>query len=451
MTKLGLAFILLISLVFSASCITKEVRQTETYYETRYRTENCIELGQAHTEIIKPAWTRYAPAYFKELEWAKEGALTSVDGYVLNTADTLKSQVKLTLCRYTESSLWGIAVINLTGKGPILEPPQQSGLATRKLVEGEVKYIPPPGEQLWLDEVSALLTDDKHCMFFAISKEYNDQSIELDVTGVEQFAVLTCIPPHWLTPVEPTVEKVQLTSWDTVNGIRRVPYQVEQQRTVTQTSGVPFWEMWTNPTAKTQPSSSTAETNQPGQPTGLIYSDDFSSPDSGWPKMVGEYCQSYYENGEYQIAVSQPDWMATRYNQNSGTLDDCVIEEDIRPVSGDENSEYGLIFRCQDDDNFYYSLVSADGYYLMGKRIDGKWHPLRRWTICEYVNKGFSSNHLKVVCQGSQIDFYVNGNLLGTAVDDTFASGYVGGMVYVPKSGCGSRVAFDNLKVYNVN
>jgi hypothetical protein len=452
MKKFGLLFIVLIPLAFSTSCITKEVQQTETYYETGYRTENCIEIGQEHSEIIKPAWTRYAPMYFKSLDWAKEGAITSIDGYVLGTADALKSQVKLTLSRNTESSLWGIQIINLTGKGPILEPPQQSGLATRKLVEGEVKYIPQPGEQLWLDELNVLLTDPKHCLFLARSDEYTGTTIEFNATGVEKFAVLTCIPVHWLEPSGPVVEKVQLTSWEKVNGIRRVPYQTEQQRTVTQTRSVPFWEMWkSNPPEETQPSSSTTETAQSGPSTGIIYSDDFSNTDSGWPEKTTEKYAYHYDNGEYHLTVNQSAYSAWSYNENSESFDDFIIEADARPVTGGENSEYGLIFRCQDDDNFYYFTISSDGYYLAGKRLDGKWCALRRWTPCDSVARSFTSNHLKVVCKGSQMDLYVNDNMLATVLDDSFTSGYVGGMLCVPESGSGASVAFDNLKVYNVN
>jgi hypothetical protein len=455
MKKFSLLFVVLISLVFIASCITKEVQVTETYYETKYRTENYIDIGQWHEEYIKPDWTRYAPLYFKSLDWGKEGAITSIDGYVLTTADLPSSEVKLILSKNPQASVWGIEVINITGIGPIFEPPPQDSLNVRKLVNGEVVYIPKLSEQIWYDELEAILIDPKHCLFVATWDEYTDPEITFNVTGVEEFAVLTCTPPHWLEYPGPVVEKVQLTSCEEAIKIRRVPYQAELQRTVIQTNKVPFWELW-GANTETQPSSSADETNAPASSAKLIYSDDFSNPDSGWPEKTSFSSTSYYEDGEYHVAVNQYNLITTRYNKNSGCPDDYIIEEDVKLVSGDENSSYGLIFRCQDDNNFYFFLIS-DGYYLAGKWIDGKWYPLRTWTMCDYVEKGFSSNHLKVVCKGSQIDLYANENLLATVLDDSFTGGYVGEMLYIeesvlsPESASATNVAFDNLKVYDVD
>ena len=48
MKKLSLLLVLVISLVFTVSCVTKEVPVTETYYETEYKTEYKTEM---YTEV----------------------------------------------------------------------------------------------------------------------------------------------------------------------------------------------------------------------------------------------------------------------------------------------------------------------------------------------------------------------------------------------------------------
>ncbi len=83
----------------------------------------------------------------------------------------------------------------------------------------------------------------------------------------------------------------------------------------------------------------------------------------------------------------------------------------------------------------------------MGARLDGTWTELQRWTRSEYVEKGNSTNHLKMVCKGSQIEVYVNGHYLTAVTDSSFDSGYIG--VILDASAGNTQVAFDNIKVYS--
>jgi predicted nucleic acid binding AN1-type Zn finger protein len=458
MMKLGLIAISIISLIFTISCVSKEVQTTETYYETAYRTEPYVEIGKEHQEYISPKWQRDAPLYFKSLEWSEAGAHSILYGYEINTGKLSKSQIKIILSSNPQASLWGIIVINLTGVGPISPPPAQSSLPQRGTV-----YVPGPAEQEWLDKFNAISTDPKHFISLTRSDQNTGREITVDVTGVEEFAVITCIP--WTSG--PVIAKVQLIWSEEVIEDRLVPYQVEKERTVVQMKKVPFWEAFqTNPPAEIESSSPaitetnpaveqtppTTKTTEPSQlvpPSKLIYSDDFSNTSSGWPQESTEAGECYYKDGEFHGTVTKFDWAWWQYNRNAGRFSDFTLESDVRLVSGQNTSRYGLIFRCQDYDNFYLFLVSADGNYLMGTRLDGKWTELKRWTVSEYVEKDYSSNHLKVVCKGSQIEVYANGHYLTTIIDNSFADGYIGGIIDTSESN--AHVAFDNLKVYSVD
>ena len=70
-------------------------------------------------------------------------------------------------------------------------------------------------------------------------------------------------------------------------------------------------------------------------------------------------------------------------------------------------------------------------------------------TKSDSVNQGNSTNHLKVVCRGTQIEVYVNGHHLTTVTDDSLAGGYVG--VFVHTAGANAHVAFDNIKVCSLD
>ena len=189
----------------------------------------------------------------------------------------------------------------------------------------------------------------------------------------------------------------------------------------------------------------------PGVPSSiLIYEDDFSNPNSGWPRESTEEYECDFEDGEYHILVKAFDMAAWVWNRDLGQLSDFALEIDARVISGSLKSGYGVVFRFKDTDNFYRFLVSGDGFYHVGKSIKGKWRNLgEQWTKSYFITMGYRINHLKVVCKGSQIEVYVNGHHLTTVTDDSFTEGYVGMIVEMPIRN--SRVAFYNIKVYSLD
>jgi hypothetical protein len=198
-----------------------------------------------------------------------------------------------------------------------------------------------------------------------------------------------------------------------------------------------------------EPPSPTPEVPPPVPSPILPYEDDFSDPRSGWPSESLEDREMIYQDDEYHILVKNFDWAVCGWNRNTGLFTDFALEIDARLVSGPEGSCYGVIFRVQQTwaENYYRFLVSGDGYYLVGTKTNDVWTVLQDWKKSTFINQGNSTNHLKVVCQGSQIEVYVNGHHLTTLTDDSFAVGYVGMIVDTPEPT--SHVAFDNIQVYS--
>ena len=187
----------------------------------------------------------------------------------------------------------------------------------------------------------------------------------------------------------------------------------------------------------------------PQQEPGLFYEDDFSNTISGWLQESTLQYEYRYENGEYHIQVKARDWWSFVWSTNAGSFTDFDLEIDARLVSGPNSSAYGLVFRVRDPDNCYRFLVRADGYYQVARYRNETWTNLQGWTKSDFINQDNSTNHLKVVCQGYQIEVYVNGNELATVTDDSFAEGYVGVIVntYEPDV----RIAFDNIEVSSLD
>jgi hypothetical protein len=179
-----------------------------------------------------------------------------------------------------------------------------------------------------------------------------------------------------------------------------------------------------------------------------MYEDDFSNPASGWETSSSEKFDLYYEDGEYHV-LCQADLPFRKCNIGAGQFTDFALEIDARLVSGPDESCYGVVFRFQDIYNLYSFLVWGDGRYQVETWLNDERTMLQGKTKSDFVNQGNNTNHLKVVCRGTQMEVYVNGHHLTTVTDDSFAKGYVGWIAQT--TGANAHVAFDNIKVYRVD
>jgi len=180
----------------------------------------------------------------------------------------------------------------------------------------------------------------------------------------------------------------------------------------------------------------------------VLFKDDFSDKASGWDQVRENDGISDYENGAYRIFVkdSQTDIWANPGKNFDG---DVVVEVDATKKAGPDDNDFGVICRYQDSSNYYFFVISSDGYAAIGK-VDhdsqillnkgGKMVPV---TI---PNADKNKYHIKAACVGSQLTLWVNGAKLLTAEDTTFTSGDVGLIAGTFDNG-GTDILFDNFVV----
>jgi len=176
------------------------------------------------------------------------------------------------------------------------------------------------------------------------------------------------------------------------------------------------------------------------------FADSFDDARNNWTLASSDQADILIEGGQLRITVKQPDSLAWSIAAGK-TFDDFTLDVDAAPLAGPQDNDYGVIVRHVDDENFYRLEISGDGYFNAQKRIKGKWEKLIvDWTPSEAVHKGNAANHLRVVCVGSSLTFYVNQVQLIQIKDNSFARGQVGlfvGTLAQP----GVQAAFDNLNV----
>ncbi|HKZ84885.1 MAG TPA: protein kinase [Anaerolineae bacterium] len=176
----------------------------------------------------------------------------------------------------------------------------------------------------------------------------------------------------------------------------------------------------------------------------VLFSDDFSSPDSGWDRASDKDSLSDYVDGQYVIGVSAESLYVWANPGQSFT--DVVVDVDATQVAGPDNNDYGVICRYQDFDNFYRILISGDGYYAFIRQVDGESTQLIDWTQSSAINQGAAHNHLTVICDGDSLALWVNDKFVAEASDDALAEGDIG-LTAGTFNEAGVRVAFDNVIV----
>ena len=189
----------------------------------------------------------------------------------------------------------------------------------------------------------------------------------------------------------------------------------------------------------------TGKTDSASIDSNVLFQDDFSKSSSGWDKWSGDSGSTDYVDGTYQIMVndSQYDLWA-----NPGEdFTDVSVEVDAVMVGGPEDNDFGILCRYVDVGNYYFGIISSDGYYAIGTVIGGTQQIIgENMQPSDAINTGYESNRIRFDCVGSTLSLYVNGVLLQQESDSKFSNGDVGLMAGTFDT-AGAQIAFDNFVV----
>ncbi len=182
-------------------------------------------------------------------------------------------------------------------------------------------------------------------------------------------------------------------------------------------------------------------------PGEVIFQDDFSRPNSGWDRYGDpDYSADYYE-GAYRIHVLNPD-VAFAWANPDLEISDARIEVDAIKIGGPDNNVFGVLCRFQDFRNYYFFLISSDGFAGIGLNKDGQRRLLSDDSLLpsEAVLQGEVWNHIRADCDGFTLRLFVNGQLIAETRVAEWSSGDIGLIVGTYEQ-AGTEVLFDNFSV----
>lgn len=178
----------------------------------------------------------------------------------------------------------------------------------------------------------------------------------------------------------------------------------------------------------------------------ILFEDDFSTRDNQWTSLVNDGGVMNYDAEGFRFFVKEP---GLNFWATPGlSFGDVGIEVDTLQYAGPVENRIGVICRHRDDDNFYFFVISADGYYAIGKVKAGEQSLLGQDAMrySSAIKSGIAINHLRAECQGSTLRFYINHAPIALVEDFDFTEGDVGLLVGTFKEG-GLDVLFDNFVV----
>ena len=134
-----------------------------------------------------------------------------------------------------------------------------------------------------------------------------------------------------------------------------------------------------------------------------------------------------------KMTGSTPASSTVRYSYYDEDFDDFTYQVDVMRTQGSLSTSHGITFRGDGtEQNGYIFHISGNGNYLIYKMLSGSaTFLIPGWTHSDACHRGYDVwNTLKVVCQGSTLEFYINDTLVESLIDSEFSSGKAGVKAY---------------------
>jgi hypothetical protein len=183
-------------------------------------------------------------------------------------------------------------------------------------------------------------------------------------------------------------------------------------------------------------------------PSVVLYSDDFSNPQSGWQVSQDvRGSRSGYEHQGLRIVVNEVEM--DYWSEAPVDYPDGRFAVDASKLGGPDDNYFGIFCRMTDSLDYYAFLISSDGYYGIAKVKGGNYQLLNAGTMdfSSLITKGRGTNRVRADCIGSSLALYVNGELLVEVQDTDFSAGKLG-LIAGSHEVIGVDILFDNFTVY---
>jgi predicted RNA-binding Zn-ribbon protein involved in translation (DUF1610 family) len=183
--------------------------------------------------------------------------------------------------------------------------------------------------------------------------------------------------------------------------------------------------------------------------TTLLFDNFLSNEDNNW--LLGSQSSEYFDPVNRVVADGRYRWDAKVNKANSISkvwlgdykVSDFHLTVNSKHILGTRaNSAWGVIFRLQDNYNYYWFRMTDSKYFGVSVAENGQWRDLVEWTRTEAI-KPNGVNQLEVIAREAHFIFLINGQIVSEVDDDRFDQGLVG--LAIEGYTQGEKIIFDFL------
>lgn len=181
----------------------------------------------------------------------------------------------------------------------------------------------------------------------------------------------------------------------------------------------------------------------------IVMSDTFDTNDNDW---LTESSDDEYSATTYEVVDGKYRWETTAHQSFIGwvrsdfePITDFYVNVEIKQVDGLDTADYGILFREDEDSNFYYFAVSELRSYALYIYFEG-WATLIDWTETDLIIPD-ESNRITIIGEGPRFTFFINDQFLAEFTNDQIPEGTVALAVELSEEGDQAVFEFDNFEL----
>jgi hypothetical protein len=157
------------------------------------------------------------------------------------------------------------------------------------------------------------------------------------------------------------------------------------------------------------------------------FSSQFNGSSAGWTAYYGSWSidsnqwyhavgdGTYYVTSGYSATNYANFDVQTRVSTNTPHEAYLMVRGTPTPLDGGKDWNSG-----------YYFGFDVNGFYMVGKMVNGSWTEIQPWTFTSALNQGGAWNVLRVVASDNNLYYYINGALVWSGTDSSLTTGKVG-------------------------
>ncbi len=176
----------------------------------------------------------------------------------------------------------------------------------------------------------------------------------------------------------------------------------------------------------------------------LIFSDEFEDNRWDWPVFSHEKAEGRFNYGRYQFEHKRESGSWSAYERiNIDESKPWKIEVSMGHLKGVDNYGYSLLFGKGDEGQYQFAL-SGNGYFFIGKTVDGNYSDILDWVENKSLIKGSGElNKVEVLGANGRWEFKVNGQRVHEMAAQPFYGNAIGFNVSNAQS-----MTIDRMMVY---